>query len=717
MNELPRPATLVPALSPCLIALLVAVAPGCRADDAPADDPGAATAPYLGPAAELGRLEPGDCPLVLPPGVAGTLECGSVVVPDRHRAPQRGIYRLPVAVLRRAPADDAPPPVVFLHGGPGGRLFAPPLGPAPEGGSGAATLAALDAIAPRADIVLFDQRGVTARTQPPECLTGLAQVADRDGAALRERLVRCVRAWERLPNNSVASMRAEEYAGDVETLRTALGIERWTLYASSYGARVALDLLARSPASVHAAVLDSPVPDGASMERTNLRAFAAALAGAISDCEADARCARAWPRFRDDVVRAPAGLDGDPVALEYPTTFANPFGDGTPVPVGIPQRAVYDGAFFVDQARTLLYSGTWTGSLPRLADAASRRDASFLRRAAGAEDPDSPLPAFRTVDPAELLGRFELQVSLPVNVAYRCNEYVPPPAGARSEDGRTSAERLLESLARARRPIYADLAPVCADLGVDVADAAPEPRAPIEGDAPVLVLAGGTDPLTSVADARAVAALVAGARTEVLGGAGHSPGIASSCGRVVARRFLEGAGADRAPREAARPACADAATAEFATDTTEAYLTTTLARDGVTLRFPLGWGEIQPGAAYARYVSQDLFLAQGIGRITPERFMEAMLTPLPYETASDPDAPFGDGRTVGRPRWLGARTANGVDWTLHQVERTSGVINRFATAEFGDRLGYVVLTAAPGVGFGSSIEDVLYAAVDGFEVD
>ena len=637
-----------------------------------------------------------------------------------------GETRRAVVPLRLLPTSPSGLGTTLLgHGGPGGRLFAPASARAPGDGVGVTVLAALDAIAPRSDIVLFDQRGTSARTQPPEC-RALLGTADRNVAALHDGLVDCVRAWERLPNNAVAAMRAEEYAGDVEMLRTALGIERWTLHASSYGARVALELLSGAPERVHAAVLDSPVPDGSSLGRTNLRAFAAALAGAISDCEDDARCDAAWPRFRDDVAGAPGALDADPVELEFPARAALPAGDAAPGAARFAQRRAYDGAFFLDQVRALLYSGTWSGSLPRLADAVARRDGSFLRRASGAQDPDSPLPAFRTVDPAQLLGQFERQVSLPVNVAYRCNERVRPPTGEPSPDGRARLERRLESLTLERHPVYADLAPVCAALGIDAAArAVPAPRAPIDGGVPVLVLAGGTDPLTSVDDARGVAALVEGARLEVLAGTGHSPGITSGCGRRVARGFLEriDSGPERidagpASPEPERPDCASAAArTAFAADATEAYVRTAVPGAGVTLRFPLGWGEIQPGVAYARYVSQDLFLAQGIGRATPERFMEMLLAPQPFETASNPDEPFGDGLTVGRPRWLGARTANGVDWTIHQIERGSGVINRFATATFGDRLGYVMLTKAPGVDFGSSIEDVLHAAIDGFEVD
>ena len=95
-------------------------------------------------------------------------------------------------MLRRPAGPDAAAPVVFLHGGPGGRLF-----PARDGGqgvSGAWVLGELAHLAPRSDLVLFEQRGVTDAVDPDACAATLGAVLEPDPDAVTARALACVRA-------------------------------------------------------------------------------------------------------------------------------------------------------------------------------------------------------------------------------------------------------------------------------------------------------------------------------------------------------------------------------------------------------------------------------------------------------------------------------------------------------------------------------------------
>src|SRR5215207_6578470 len=96
------------------------------------------------------RFEPGEC--LVPTSAwpdAVRVDCGYLVVPESRERPNGPTSRLPVAVFR-AQSPDGGPPLVMLHGGPGG-----------PGGlqSSFAQQAATWPLAGRRDIIIYDQRG------------------------------------------------------------------------------------------------------------------------------------------------------------------------------------------------------------------------------------------------------------------------------------------------------------------------------------------------------------------------------------------------------------------------------------------------------------------------------------------------------------------------------------------------------------------------------
>jgi len=138
--------------------------------------------------------------------------------------------------LRRLPAVQGPAlgTVVFLAGGPGeSAISALP-------GFGGAFRRAL----PRFDIVTFDQRG-TGRSGSLRCRSesdaGLIKCARRLGA--RRGLYR-----------------SSDSAQDLEAVRQAVGAPVISLYAVSYGGRVAGEYARLFPSAVGRMVLDSPTP-------------------------------------------------------------------------------------------------------------------------------------------------------------------------------------------------------------------------------------------------------------------------------------------------------------------------------------------------------------------------------------------------------------------------------------------------------------------------
>ena len=650
------------------IALLAAVA-WCAAASAATGTPLPNDAAR--PAAVVGieRFEPSACPIDPPDGVAGTLECGTVAVPRRRDASGTalvgsGELRLPVVVLRRPPRTDARPPVVFLHGGPGGRLF--PARGVEQPALGAWALGELARLAPRSDLILFEQRGVTDRPDPVECATTLESALALEPDEALARSLDCVRSWERTSGHAVDEMRPEEYAGDVESVRRALGVERWVLYGSSYGGRVAVELVRTVPDAVHAAVLDSPVAPGRRVDAAVIASMATALGHAFAACENDPECAAAWPRLRRDFPAAVRVLDETPVVLDYSPlarTGTGPIID-------------FDGRVFVALAAALLGEGTGAGSLPKLVDAAARRDASFLARLMRARDPASGKFRGPASDTELLLRAFADATSPPVAIAYACNERpasvegpLPDPALARSVRDALPRSEPLDAL--------------CRELGTAPLPSADAPARGVR-TVPVLTLVGDLDVIANRGDADAIERALPGVRTVTFARAAHGPGMTNDCARGVVTDFLEAPAL--AVRRTDAPRCADEPPT-FARDGAETWRDEPVPASGIVPGVPEGWLVTAPGSTWARYLDEENLLWQAMGAGTPASALDTIASWM--RTSG---APHGS-RSPPVRRRTGTRTARHVEWMLYELSHDNGRLVRAGLAPIGSRVAIVAAMA------------------------
>jgi pimeloyl-ACP methyl ester carboxylesterase len=179
-------------------------------------------------------------------------ECGSVGVPLDHdnatpppQAPSIGLayVRFPATTARRGT-------VVFLAGGPG--QAATPLAGSIANGS-------LRSLRRRYDLVFVDQRG-TGESGALACSTapkGTFEIApDASPSAISAAVSTC--AAELGPNRRLYS--TYQTARDLESLRTALGVEQIIPLGVSYGGQVAGEYARRYPERTQALILDSTGP-------------------------------------------------------------------------------------------------------------------------------------------------------------------------------------------------------------------------------------------------------------------------------------------------------------------------------------------------------------------------------------------------------------------------------------------------------------------------
>lgn len=181
----------------------------------------------------------GDCRNTKP-AIEG-FRCGSIKRPKFAAAPDRGTFEIGFAVRTRADRDSPSEGAIFVvEGGPGYSST----------GTANAYVKLFGALLDHRELVLVDMRG-TGRSEPLRCpdvqigsapeWLGLAECARRLGADFEA-------------YNTGAA------AGDIDAVRQALGLDRIALYGDSYGTFLTQSYAFRHPQTLDAVVLDGAYP-------------------------------------------------------------------------------------------------------------------------------------------------------------------------------------------------------------------------------------------------------------------------------------------------------------------------------------------------------------------------------------------------------------------------------------------------------------------------
>lgn len=177
-------------------------------------------------------------------------EFGRLVVPENRRRPHGS--RIELAFVRfKSTAPTPGSPVVYLAGGPGGSGIATARGP---------RFHLFMAMREAGDVIALDQRGVGFSQPNLKCREPLGYPLDRPGD--REEILRlyaersraCAQHWKER-GVELRAYNTEENAADVEALRRALGVEKISLWSTSYGTHLALAMIRRHERSIHRAVM------------------------------------------------------------------------------------------------------------------------------------------------------------------------------------------------------------------------------------------------------------------------------------------------------------------------------------------------------------------------------------------------------------------------------------------------------------------------------
>lgn len=264
------------------------------------------------------RYEKSECDFPLPALYPRDLvrECGFLTVPESRGRPNARPLRLAV-VIYRAQQPDGSPPLLLLHGGPGGA-----------GGTRFPWSEVQFPLARKRDVITFDNRGVS-RSEPRFCPDfdekGSAafnlRAPEQWEAAYRDAVRACVASMDAQGIDRTA-FGADVNAADAVDLRRALDIAQWDIYGVSYGGLVAQELLRVDPRGTHSASLISTISPGAKYHADRALDYQLSIDRVFAQCRAQPPCATAFPSLAEDFDALYQEFTANPV--EIPVPGANP---------------------------------------------------------------------------------------------------------------------------------------------------------------------------------------------------------------------------------------------------------------------------------------------------------------------------------------------------------------------------------------------------------
>jgi pimeloyl-ACP methyl ester carboxylesterase len=257
------------------------------------------------------RLDPAECPIQQGDWSRDAkLECKWLIVPETRGNPNTRLVNLAVVILR-AREPNGSPPLVMLHGGPGG--------------SGIQTYTRgvqADKLDQFRDVVIYDQRA-SGFSEPKLC-PGNGDV-EAQTQKLKTRQER-EKLWQIADRKCIASLDAQKIertsystatsTQDLIDLRQTLGYSTWDIYGGSYGARLAQDAMRRDGKAIRSVLLDSPTMIGPATQSEGPLSAQRALERVFADCADQPDCRTAFPTLQEDFYWVYDDLAKSPLAYQ-----------------------------------------------------------------------------------------------------------------------------------------------------------------------------------------------------------------------------------------------------------------------------------------------------------------------------------------------------------------------------------------------------------------
>jgi pimeloyl-ACP methyl ester carboxylesterase len=428
-----------------------------------------------------------DYPVPMPIPQDVNRECGYVTVPESRARPNGRTFKLAVVVYRAKEPGSAPP-LLLLHGGPGGT-----------GGTRFPWGEMQFPLVRSRDVVTFDNRGVSA-SEPSLCPDLVAQVTPAFSKptrreweeGYREAVRACVAQLDAQGIDRTA-FGADVNAADAIDIRRALKIERWDIYGVSYGTLVAQELLRVDSPATRSAALISGLPPGPQHMVDRPLTRQGFLQDVFTTCAAEPPCRRTFPTLEADFYSLYKEFSATPVAVNVP---------GTP-----PTKVLMDGDRFMAEIFREL-APPRIRRLPRLIHELRRGDREAALR--------------------QLTAARGFQVGGAIGHLVQCNEY--------GVAYRKAAAEILPKLRPEWQSMADDFREHC-DLWLPKPTRQADLR-PVVSAVPTLVVHGEYDPWDVKGAQKRMTAGLSKAYSYAFPGEGHA-GAPVGCHGSIVQQFLE----------------------------------------------------------------------------------------------------------------------------------------------------------------------------------
>ncbi len=628
-----------------IVVLLISACSGGAAPTA-TPEPTATAAqptPTVEPTAEpVATFDEAPCPFDVPEGAP--VECGFVVVPEDHNAPDGPTIKLAVAVVKDESDGHQPDPVILLSGGPGERTMANALAIAPT----------LAPIHPNRDLIVFDQRGA-GLSEPalecPEFVQAFFDLLDEpDPDAVQEALFDAVmECRDRLVSEgyNLSAYNTVQNAADVNAIRIALGYDHVNLYGGSYGSLLAQATMRDYPEGIRSVVITSVLPLEKSIFVEGSTTIANAVMRLLDACAADEACDSAYPNLQDVLFATIDQMNADPV----PITVTNALD-------GQSYDALLTGDAVLGNLATFLYITQIIPVLPQAIYDVNSGEYELMTQLSSTRlqllDLISRGMTFSVLCTEDLIGRTPEDL-LNVRAAL-------PPQLLSSAD----PEFIIE---------YGTFG-ICENWPVEEAD--PWVKEPLVSDIPTLVLEGEFDPVTPPEYGQLVAGYLSNSHFFELPGVGHDV-IGNVCARSIAGAFIND------PTQAPGAACvAETPGVVFDVPGEAPELVLEPFTDeerGFSGVVPAGWEELAPANLARRSSALDptYFVLEASPGAAAELF--AILTgQLGLDPPPDP---------------VSSAQVGNFTWDFYSFERPGGNPADLALAQDGEKAYFVYLVSTP----------------------
>lgn len=238
------------------------------------------------------------------------LTCGRIEVPQNYENPEGKVINISYVIIPATEKRMNNIPMIHLTGGPGSAALT----------KGRINNWLDSPISKERDIILFDQRGIGYSSG----LTNLHEEFDEIFAAnlntAEERIAirRLIENYrEQTSNKSIdlAAYHSFNSARDIGALMDHLGYDKYNLYGTSYGTRLARIVQDMFPEKLHSVIHNSPAPLSGDMLIDRLNSYSLALSRIFQYCEDTPLCSDSYPKLKENYLTAIKQIEQQPLTL------------------------------------------------------------------------------------------------------------------------------------------------------------------------------------------------------------------------------------------------------------------------------------------------------------------------------------------------------------------------------------------------------------------